>query len=171
MAFPTEVSISVNKVPKFPKRCLVCCEKNPDTRMRVGDFLVGWFSFFTDIPEGWGDVVVPVHAGCKRPFRLRRWLTRLGCIAFGSLMLYAFHDQIEAVLPGRFGRKIFLFIALIPLAVLELMNPPQFDVTFTKYYVIFQFANPRFAAAFAKHNDEMRRYREIQAELGDFVDP
>lgn len=168
MPLSTEVQLSVNKTPRFPKRCIVCSGKSPDARMRVGDLLTGWFSLFTDIPEGWGSVTVPVHSSCKRPFRLRRWLTRLGYMALAFLIWWRFGEQIEAVLPDairRPGRQILLAAFLFPVFLIELFLPPRFDITFSKYYVTFEFADSRYALDFAKTNDELRRYEEIRSEM------
>ncbi len=65
----------------------------------------------------------------------------------------------------RPGRKIAAVIILLPVIVAEMLNPPRFDIAVGKYYVTFEFADKVYAAAFAKKNDELRRYNEIVAEL------
>lgn len=137
--------------------------------MNVGDLLVGWFSFFTDIPEGWNSVTVPVHVQCRRPFRTRRWLSRAAWMGMTFLVLWLFGDQIEALLPDAFRnalRKIAILVILMPALLFEALNPPAFDLTFTKYYITFEFADIRYAAAFAKINDELKRYEELRTEMG-----
>jgi hypothetical protein len=168
MPLATDVDISVNKRPRFPKRCIVCTGREPNTKMVIGDFLVGWFSFFTNIPEGWGSVTVPVHAECKRPFKLRRWLTRICYIVFFAVIWTYFGDQIEALFPPIIrnpGRKVAAVIILSPLILIDVFYPPRFDISVSKYYVTFLFIDKDFAAAFAKKNDELRRYREIVCEM------
>lgn len=166
MPLSTDVQLSINIKPKFPRRCIVCSEKNPDTKMGVGDLMIGWFSFFTDIPEGWGSVTVPVHRECKRPFRLRRWLTRIGYFVLMLAIWSQFGEQIEAMLPfPRLTRKFALIFMLLPVFIFEMFHPPRFDITVTKYYVTFEFADIRYAAAFAKQNNELRRYEEIKSEM------
>src|SRR5580704_5496663 len=114
MPISTDVKLSVNVRPQFPKRCIVCSEERPDAKMGVGDLLIGWFSFFTDIPEGWGTITVPVHARCKRPFKIRRWLTRMGYIAIAAVLWWLVHQQVEALLPLAF-RRLGSKIILIPM--------------------------------------------------------
>lgn len=168
MPLSTDVELSVNKKPKFPRRCIVCSGPEPDHKMRVGDLLVGWFSFSTDIPAGWSSVQVPVHRQCQRPFKLRRWLTRLGYMALVAAILYFFHARIESIVPaafGRFGMKVVIVLMILPVAVLEILYPPRFDITAGKHFITFEFADGIYAAAFAKKNDEMRQYAKIVAKL------
>jgi hypothetical protein len=168
MPLSTDVELSINIRPQFPNCCIVCSGERPDTTMSVGDLAVGWFSFFTDIPEGWGSVTVPVHATCKKPFKLRRWLTRIGYLAIAVILWWQFGEQIEALLPEiirRPGRKVILIAMMLPVVLIEMFKPPRFDIAVGKYYVTFEFADMRYAAAFAEHNNELRRYREILSEL------
>ena len=167
MLLSTDVKLSVNVKPKFPKRCVVCSGKSPDKRMSVGDFMVGWFSLFTDLPEGWGSVSVPVHTECKRPFRLRRWMTRISYISTACLIYWYFGAPLEAMFPAeirQLGRKIILFPILFLMGLIEAFYPQRFDISVSKYYITFQFADPLYAAAFAKANGERNRLEEIKSE-------
>mgnify|MGYP006969367693 FL=1 len=168
MPLCTEVEISVNKRPKFPNRCVVCAGQKPDTKMVIGDFRMGWFSFFSNIPEGWSSVTVPVHAKCRRPYKLRRWLTRIDYLVLLAVIWNYFGDQIEALIPAAVrnpGRKVAALIILSPVILIELLNPPRFDVSVGKHYVSFQFVDKEYAGAFAKINDESRRYMEIVLQM------
>jgi hypothetical protein len=130
--------------------------------------MIGWFSFFTDIPEGWGSVTVPVHTRCRKPFRLRRWLTRLGYLVLAFATWWLVGKHIEAILPDiirRPGRKVLLGVMLLPVILIDVFNPPRFDITVSKYYIDFQFADRQYAAAFAKANNETRRYEEITSGI------
>lgn len=173
MPLSTDVEISVNIRPTFPQRCVVCSGEQPDSTVGVGDLMIGWFSFFTDLPEGWRQVNVPVHTDCRRPFKLRRWLSRLAYLAIAILIWSYFGEQIEAWLPEmirRPGRKVVLVGLMAPFIIVELFFPPRFDITATKYYVTFEFADPRYAAAFALENRELRRYEEIKSTLSSETD-
>lgn len=173
MPLSTDVRLSVNVQPRFPKRCIVCSQQRPDQTIGVGDLAVGWFSFFTDIPEGWGSVSVPIHAGCRRPFRTRRWLTRLGYVAAVLFLYWLLGEQLESLLPTglrRIGLKVAFIVLLLPLIVMEMLHPARFDITVSKYHVDFEFADPVYAAAFAKLNNEVRRYEEIATALGRRAD-
>ena len=168
MPLSTDVQLSINVRPKFPKRCIVCSGRSPDSETGVGDLTVGWFSFFTDIPEGWGTVMVPIHSACRKPFKLRRWITRIGYLALACVLWWLFGEQIEAILPEimrRPGRKVLLVAMMLPVLILEMFNPPRFDITVGKYYVTFEFADKRYAAAFARKNNELKRYEEIKSEM------
>ena len=168
MPVSTDVKLSVNVRPRFPKRCIVCSGREPDARTSVGDLMIGWFSFFTDIPEGWGSITVPVHKKCNRPFKLRRWLTRIGYIALAGVLCWLFGNQIDALFPVAFrqlGRKITVGAMMVPVCLIEVFFPPRFDITVSKYYITFWFADKGYAAAFAKRNDERNRYKEICGEL------
>lgn len=106
---------------------------------------VGWFSFFTDIPEGWGSVSVPIHAGCRRPFRTRRWLTRLGYVAAVLFLYWLLGEQLESLLPTglrRIGLKVAFIVLLLPLIVMEMLHPARFDIRVSKYHVDFEIRRP-----------------------------
>lgn len=168
MPLATDVKISVNWNPQFPKRCVVCSGEAPDARMSVGDLTVGWFSFWTDIPEGWGSVTVPVHTSCKKPFRLRRWLSRIAFIVIAFVLWWFFGEWIDSILPvsGRnVGRKVLLILMMLPVFLIEVIFPPRFDITVEQYYVTFHFADAAYALEFAKQNREMKRYEEILGEM------
>lgn len=156
MSLSSDVCLPKTTRPKFPNRCIVCSGEKPDAKMGVGDLAIGWFSFFTDIPEGWGSVVVPVHTKCRHPFRLRRWGTRLAYLVIAALLWWLLGDYVVAVLPEglrRIGSKLALLLMLAPVVLIELFNPPRFDITVRKHDVTFLFADINYASSFAKLNN------------------
>ena len=164
----TDVKLSVLIKPEFPDRCVVCSGNAPDSTMGVGDLMIGWFSFFSDIPEGWSSVKVPVHSDCKGPFRLRRWLSRLIYFALAIAIWCLFGGQIEAMFPEiimRLGSKVVMVLLLLPGMALEMFYPPRFDITVSKYYITFEFSDSRYALEFAECNKEYRRCEEIRSEI------
>ncbi|MBL8888526.1 MAG: hypothetical protein JNL67_01010 [Planctomycetaceae bacterium] len=155
MPLCTDVRLLKSCNPKFPNRCIACSGPSPDSSIGVGDLSVGWFSFLTDIPEGWSSVNVPIHSVCKRPFRLRRWATRLGYLALAFVLWWFLGESIVAILPKgleRIGTKVILVLMLAPVIIIEMFRPPRFDITVGKYEVTFEFADPDYAAAFAVLN-------------------
>jgi len=131
--------------------------------------MVGWFSFLTDIPEGCGEVKVPVHRKCRGAFRLRRWMGRLFYFAVVIGCFWLFWEPMQAALPvgiERIGMKVAALAAICPLVMIEhVFFPPRFDITVTKYYITFEFADARYAADFARLNNEPRRYEEIKRQM------
>ena len=155
------VTLGLYDKPRFPKRCVVCSGLAPDEKIGVGDFIVSWLGFLTDIPEGWEEVRVPVHSRCKWRFRMRRWIARLTYLVVTGALYYHFGEQIEAFLPislRRIGLKIVFVILLIPLAYIEVIFPPRFDVTFFSDTVDFEFMDPDYAAKFIERNRDSIRH-------------
>ncbi len=155
------VSMRLSVKPRFPKRCVVCHQTHPDTKVGVGDFIHSWFSFLTDIPDGWGEVLAPIHNRCKWRFRLRRWLTRLGYCSLVGILYWKFGDWFETQLPRplqRMGMKVVFAIMLLPVALVESWFWPQrFDVTFFDDTVDFDFSDPSYAMEFREKNKEHLR--------------
>ncbi len=149
------ITLGLYDKPRFPKCCVVCSQSSPNERIGVGDFMVSWFGFLTDIPEGWGGVRIPVHSRCKWRFRLRRWLVRLGYIALTGVLYWTFEEQLEAMIPlpaRRIGTKIVLCVMLLPVAFIETFFPPRFDVTFYPETAEYEFVDALLAFEFRRLN-------------------
>lgn len=155
------ITLGLYDKPRFPKRCVVCSGSRPDSKMGVGDFIHSWFSFMTDLPEGWGEVRAPVHNRCKWQFRLRRWLTRLVYLSLVVVLYWQFGNWFEAQLPrplSSLGMKVIFTIMLIPVIFVEhWICPPRFDVTFFEETVDFDFVDMHYAMEFREKNKEHLR--------------
>ena len=155
MASVYTVTLGLSDKPRFPKRCIVCSQLSPDTRIGVGDFVVSWFGFVTDIPEGWGEVQVPIHNWCKWRFRGRRWLTRLAYFALIGILYWLCGSQIQEMFPRplrRIGLKVVFTILLIPVVFIEKLFPPRFDMTVYSETIEYEFLDSDYADEFAHRN-------------------
>lgn len=156
---PQVYSISLRRYekPRFPKRCVICGQDHPDEKVGVSDFAVSWFSFLSDIPDDWASVQVPIHYRCKWRFRARRWGTRLVYLVLAGLICWQTLPWIKLQMQGRLPRiaeKIVIAVLLIPVAFLEVIFPPAFDVTFFEESVEFDFLDPVYCQDFRERNAE-----------------
>lgn len=154
------VTLGLYDKPRFPKRCVVCGEKSPDKRIGVGNYVVSWFGFLTDIPEGWGEVRIPVHSRCQWKFRMERWLTYLVYFVVIGTLYWQFGEQLEEMFPlplKRIGMKICLAVMLLPVILVRLIFPSRFDVMFTEETADFHFSDSSYASEFTRLNQDKIR--------------
>ncbi len=166
------VILPKNIEPVFPKRCMVCLQKDNIGMIGIRGEAAGIMGYFKWITGKSGKRPVPAHVGCARKLKRRGFWRNVGVlILFTILPVGWFALRVNGVqMPFEFNKLSLCIAAVIlflPIMIAEELRPAAFQFSEGENIVTYEFKDSDYAEEFARlNNTKTGLSAEFIEELG-----
>src|SRR5271166_1793577 len=97
MGLSVDVRLPKSQAPRFPDKCVVCGQENPDASVKVSTRAIGWWTWVFWTHGSKFTVAVPACSGCGtrlRRQRLFRWLTTCALIVAAMVVIFPLLEDL-----------------------------------------------------------------------------